>query len=127
MRLLVVVLILTLTSAAQSLGVPTYQRADANGSQPATSAPSPTTNAPSQTGTAQTPAPAPKAPTKADILRGAYGRYRANNDLRFYHLNIRVDPEKKFLSGKNTIRFKMLKDDTRIQIDQLESLNRTHS
>src|SRR5215472_10875835 len=49
-------------------------------------------------------------PTKADILRGAYGPYRANNDLLFYHLDIRVDPEKKFISGNNTIRFKMLKD-----------------
>ena len=54
---------------------------------------------------------------RADILRGAYGPYRANNDLLFYHLDIRVDPEKKFLRGKNTIRFKMLKDGTRIQLD----------
>ena len=45
-------------------------------------------------------------PTKADMLRGAYGAYRANNDLLFYHLDIRVDPDKKFISGKNTIRFK---------------------
>ena len=44
--------------------------------------------------------------TRADILRGAYGAYRANNDLLFYHLDIRVDPEKKFLQGKNTIRFR---------------------
>jgi len=57
------------------------------------------------------------AQTRADILRGEYGRYRANNDLLFYHLDVRVDPEKKFLSGKNTIRFKMLHDDTRIQLD----------
>src|ERR1035438_3101762 len=64
-------------------------------------------------GAQQPPAP----PTHADILRGEYGRYRANNDLLFYHLDIRVDPEKKFLSGKVTIRFKMLKDDTRIQLD----------
>jgi len=56
-------------------------------------------------------------PTKADLLRGAYGPYRANNDLLFYHLDIRIDPEKKLISGKNTIRFKMLKDDTRIQLD----------
>ena len=56
-------------------------------------------------------------PTKYDLLRGAYGPYRANNDLLSYHLDIRVDPAKKFLSGKNTIRFKMLKDDTRIQLD----------
>jgi aminopeptidase N len=57
------------------------------------------------------------APTHADILRGAYGPYRANNDLLFYHLDVRVDPEKKYISGKNTIRFRMLKDGTRIQLD----------
>jgi aminopeptidase N len=62
-------------------------------------------------------------PTHADILRGGYGPYRANNDLLFYHLDIRVDPEKKFISGKNTIRFKMLKDDTRIQLDLIDTLN----
>ena len=61
--------------------------------------------------------PTPAAPSRADILRGAYGPFRANNDLLFYHLDIRVDPEKKFISGKNTIRFKMLKDGTRIQLD----------
>jgi aminopeptidase N len=62
-------------------------------------------------------------PTRADILRGAYGPYRANNDLLFYHLDIRVDLEKKFISGKNTIRFKMLKDDRRIQLDLTDALN----
>src|SRR5262244_2898148 len=62
-------------------------------------------------------ASAPAEPTHANILRGAYGPYRANNDLLYYHLDVRVDPEKKFISGKNTIRFKMLKDDTRIQLD----------
>src|SRR6185312_5205417 len=61
-------------------------------------------------------------PTRADILRGAYGPYRANNDLLFYHLDIRVDPEKKVISGKNTVRFKMLKDDSRIQFDLAEPL-----
>jgi aminopeptidase N len=61
-------------------------------------------------------------PTHANLLRGEYGRYRANNDLLFYDLNIRVDPDKKFVSGKNTIRFKMLKDDTRIQLDLYENL-----
>ena len=62
------------------------------------------------------------APTHADILRGEYGRYRANNDLLFYHLDIRVDPEKRFIEGRNTIRFKMLKDDTRIQLDLYDNL-----
>jgi aminopeptidase N len=69
-----------------------------------------------QTAQPQTPQ-TPSAPTRADILRGAYGPYRANNDLLYYHLDVRVDPEKKFISGKNTIRFKMLNDDTRIQLD----------
>ena len=65
----------------------------------------------------------PKRPvTRANILRGAYGPYRANNDLLSYHLDIRVDPEKRFISGKNAIRFKMLKDDTRIQVDLFSTL-----
>src|SRR6266853_2935295 len=63
-----------------------------------------------------------QAPSHADILRGEYGRYRANNDLLFYDLDIRIDPEKKFVSGKNTIRFKMLKDDNRIQLDLYDNL-----
>jgi aminopeptidase N len=69
----------------------------------------------------QPPRPVPpstlRAPTRAETLRGEYGRYRANNDLLYYDLDVRVDPEKKWISGKNTIRFKMLKDDTRIQLD----------
>ena len=66
--------------------------------------------------------PAPTTPTHANILRGEYGRYRANNDLLFYHLDVRVDPQKKFISGKNTIRFRMLKDDNRIQLDLYDNL-----
>jgi aminopeptidase N len=69
------------------------------------------------------PQKAPPTPTRADILRGEYGRYRANNDLLFYHLDIRVDPEKKFLGGKVVIRFKMLRDDNRIQLDLHSALN----
>jgi len=78
-----------------------------------------------RTGAAGSPqtAPPPKPASHADILRGEYGRYRANNDLLFYDLDIRVDPEKKFVSGYNQIRFKMLKDDTRIQLDLYDNLN----
>ena len=56
-------------------------------------------------------------PTRYDFLRGAYGPFRANNDLLYYHLDIRVDPDAKTIAGKNTIRFRMLKDGTRIQLD----------
>jgi aminopeptidase N len=75
---------------------------------------------------AQTPASKPpvlQPPKRADLLRGEYGRYRANNDLLHYTLDLRVDPEKKFLLGKNAIRFRMLQDDTRIQIDLYANLN----
>jgi aminopeptidase N len=74
----------------------------------------------------EAPAPAPStldAPTRADLLRGQYGRYRANNDLLFYHLDVRVDPDKKSIAGNNTIRFRMLADDTRIQLDLAANLN----
>jgi aminopeptidase N len=78
-------------------------------------------------GFVQAQAPQPKSqpatPSRADLLRGEYGRYRANNDLLSYDLDIRVDPEKKFISGKNTIRFRMLDDDTRIQLDLFANLN----
>jgi aminopeptidase N len=62
-------------------------------------------------------------PKRSDILRGEYGPYRANNDLLYYHLDVRVEPEKKFISGKTTIRFKMLQDGTRIQLDLHDALN----
>jgi aminopeptidase N len=67
---------------------------------------------------AQTPPP----PTRAELLRGEYGRYRANNDLLSYHLDIRVDPGRKWIGGRNTIRFRMLQDDTRIQLDLYANL-----
>ena len=50
-------------------------------------------------------------------LRGEYGRYRANNDLTYYHLDIRVSPETKTIRGKVTVGFRMLSDDNRIQLD----------
>jgi len=62
-------------------------------------------------------------PTAGNILRGEYGRYRANNDLISYYLDVRIDPDKKYLSGKNTITFRMLKPDTRIQLDLYANLN----
>ena len=79
----------------------------------ATSLPAQTTQPPAAP-TSSTKAP---EPTPTDLLRGGYGPYRANNDLLFYHLDLRVDPEKKFISGTNTIRFKMLQNGTRIQLE----------
>lgn len=58
-----------------------------------------------------------RPPSQEEVLRGDYGRYRANNDLVHYHLDLRIDPAQQQLRGKNTIRFRMLADDNRIQLD----------
>jgi hypothetical protein len=74
---------------------------------------------------AQSPPPRPPVlaePSQADMLRGAYGRHRSNNDLLSYDLDVRVDPAKKSISGTNRIRFRMLHDDARIQLDLAANL-----
>jgi aminopeptidase N len=71
----------------------------------------------------QPPPTSLRAPSRAELLRGEYGRYRANNDLLYYDLDVRVDPEKKWIGGRNTVRFRMLKDDTRIQLELFANLN----
>jgi aminopeptidase N len=56
-------------------------------------------------------------PTEDDLLRGGYGPYRANNDLLFYHLTLKVDPVAKTVAGTNVVRFRMLKDGRKIQME----------
>src|ERR1700678_3530976 len=56
-------------------------------------------------------------PTEDDLLRGGYGPYRANNDLLFYHLTLRVDPEAKTIAGTNVVRFRMLQAGQKIQLE----------
>jgi aminopeptidase N len=58
-----------------------------------------------------------KAPTQEDLLRGGYGPYRANNDLLFYHLSLRVDPMAESMTGTNVVRFRMLEDGQKIQLE----------
>ncbi|MTI31955.1 M1 family metallopeptidase [Xanthovirga aplysinae] len=60
---------------------------------------------------------------RVDSLRGTYGPYRANNDLLYYDLQVKVDVEKKFISGRNQVSFKMLKEDDKIQLDLYKNLN----
>ena len=101
--------------AAQTKQPPTQQQSPAQ--QPSASQSSTTTPG---SATAAQRARRPdvlKTPTKDDLLRGAYGPYRANNDLLFYALKLRVDPDAKTIKGSNTIRFRMLSDGTRIQIE----------
>jgi aminopeptidase N len=61
--------------------------------------------------------------TRADTLRGSYGPYRANNDLLTYDLDVAVDVEGESIRGTNTIRFRMLEDGDRIQLDLVDYLD----
>ncbi|MFD2586960.1 M1 family metallopeptidase [Croceitalea marina] len=58
-----------------------------------------------------------KSFTKADYLRGSITPEREWWDLNYYHLDIEVEPDKKYISGKNTIRYKVLKPEQVMQID----------
>jgi aminopeptidase N len=55
--------------------------------------------------------------TRQDTLRGSITPEREWWDLTYYHLDIKVDPDNKFISGKNTIQYKVLKADSVMQID----------
>jgi len=60
---------------------------------------------------------------RADTLRGTYGPFRQNNDILTYDLDIDVDVVEKFLAGSNTIRFAMIEDGDRIQLDLFENMS----
>ncbi len=55
--------------------------------------------------------------TKEDFLRGSITPEREWWDLNYYHLDIEVNPDEKFVSGSNTIRYKVLKENDVMQID----------
>src|SRR5688572_13255957 len=55
--------------------------------------------------------------TLDDTLRGSITPERAWWDLTFYNLNVKVEPEKKYLSGKVTIQYTVLEPKEVLQID----------
>ena len=60
--------------------------------------------------------------TRQDTLRGTITPERDWWDLTYYHLDISVNPDEKFIEGKNTIYYKVLKPYSTIQIDLQEPL-----
>jgi len=52
-----------------------------------------------------------------EVLRGSITPERAWWDLNYYHLDITVDPDEKYISGKNTIRYQVLAENNTLQID----------
>lgn len=61
--------------------------------------------------------------TKGDTLRGTLNEMRSWFDVTFYDLNIKVDPEKRTISGYNDIHFKVLAEQTTMQIDLFKNLD----
>tara|TARA_Y200000002_G_scaffold195684_1_gene161660 strand:+ start:108 stop:1778 length:1671 start_codon:yes stop_codon:yes gene_type:complete len=55
--------------------------------------------------------------TRQDTLRGSITEERSWWDLTYYHLDIKVLPEKKFISGSNTVGYKVLENKKLMQID----------
>lgn len=60
--------------------------------------------------------------TQQDILRGSITPERAWWDLTHYHLNIKVDPETKSISGTNTMKYMVLSKQKQLQIELQEPL-----
>jgi aminopeptidase N len=55
--------------------------------------------------------------TKQDSLRGSITPERLWWDLNFYHLDVEVVPEEKFISGSNLIRYTVLEGQQLLQVD----------
>ncbi|MBB69320.1 MAG: peptidase M1 [Flavobacteriaceae bacterium] len=55
--------------------------------------------------------------TKQDSVRGSITKERSWWDLKYYKLEVTVDPKTKSIHGKNTIHYKVLEANKRLQID----------
>ncbi len=55
--------------------------------------------------------------TKQDTLRGSITPERAWWDLVYYHLDISVKPDEKFIEGSNTITYNVLNSSDKLQVD----------
>ena len=64
-------------------------------------------------------------PTRQDSLRGSITSEREWWDLTYYHLDIKVEPDNKFISGSNTVGYRVLKSNKTMQIDLQEPMKIT--
>lgn len=60
--------------------------------------------------------------TRKDSLRGTLSNIRNNYDVKFYNLDIKIDIDKKFISGFNEITFLAVDNISRIQIDLFDNM-----
>ncbi|TDE05607.1 M1 family metallopeptidase [Flavobacterium hiemivividum] len=55
--------------------------------------------------------------TRQDSLRGSITKERAWWDVKYYHLDIKVNPKDSTITGSNTIKYKVVQEYNRMQID----------
>lgn len=55
--------------------------------------------------------------SRQDSLRGSITKERAWWDLKYYHLDIKINPLDSTITGSNTIRYQVLEEYNRMQID----------
>jgi len=60
--------------------------------------------------------------TRADSLRGGQSALRTCYDINYYHLDVKLDVARKFISGSNLFRFTATRDFTRLQFDLFANL-----
>jgi aminopeptidase N len=61
--------------------------------------------------------------TKADTLRGSLtSPLRTCYDINFYHLDVKVNPDEKFISGSNLFKFTATKNFQQLQFDLFDNL-----
>ncbi|HLX12979.1 MAG TPA: M1 family peptidase, partial [Bacteroidota bacterium] len=61
--------------------------------------------------------PPPKTFTRADTLRGMLRPERTCYKLNYEHLDVKIDPATQFITGTNTMRFRMDSTYNRMQVD----------
>ena len=64
-------------------------------------------------------------PSRQDSLRGSITTEREWWDLTYYHLDIEVNPDKKYIQGSNTVGYKVLRSHQTMQIDLQEPMKIT--
>ncbi|WP_276364521.1 M1 family metallopeptidase [Daejeonella sp. H1SJ63] len=60
--------------------------------------------------------------SRADTLRGTLSNERRSYDINYYHLDISIDIDNKFIHGSNLFRFKAIADIKKLQFDLFENL-----
>src|SRR5690554_880892 len=60
--------------------------------------------------------------SRGDSLRGQLTPLRTCYDINYYHLNVRVDPDERYISGSNLFRFTATMDFDRLQFDLFDNL-----